>query len=309
MSQQEFITGKCSQCGEELRIPAHLETFSCMYCGARLTPKDLVEEMMPLNLEGDPDQLMERVTRDLLSCIAGREELRREISRNRFADAFTAYERSCRPIFDDLDLACRLVPDRRDDLLQQSVNSLLDQLEQRWAAKRGSRALALEEDKMIVAIFLVPMVGRLNLTVSDDFCNLLQQTWVQRYPKYPFYIGSYDAIQEGFKKRFKFCFITTAVCEAQGKPDDCAELTAFRAFRDGYLMETADGPDLVEEYYRIAPQIVAAIDGCADRADRYEAIRRRYLQPCYDALCNGREGECKAHYIRMVRDLEREYLS
>ena len=40
MSQQEFITGKCSQCGEELRIPAHLETFSCMYCGARLTPED-----------------------------------------------------------------------------------------------------------------------------------------------------------------------------------------------------------------------------------------------------------------------------
>ena len=96
---------------------------------------------------------------------------------------------------------------------------------------------------------------------------------------------------------------------AYDTPDDCAELTAFRAFRDGYLMETADGPDLVEEYYRIAPQIVAAIDGCADRADRYETIRRQYLQPCYDALCNGREGECKAHYIRMVRDLEQEYLS
>lgn len=308
MSQQEFISGKCSQCGEELRIPAYLETFSCMYCGARLTPADLVEELLP-PVEGDPEELMERVCRDLLSCVADREELRREVNRNRFAEAFDLYERECRPIFEDLDLACRLAPERRDDRLQEAVTALLDQLEQRWAAKRGSRALALEEDKMIVAIFLVPMVGRLKLSVSDEFCQLLQKNWVQRYPKYPFYVGTYEDIQDGFKKRFKFCFITTAVCESEGKPDDCAELEAFRAFRDGYLMDSENGPDLVEEYYHIAPQIVAAIDGCSDRMARYETIRRRYLQPCYEALCDGREEACKEQYMQMVRDLKQEYLS
>ena len=107
-------------------------------------------------------------------------------------------------------------------------HSILEEL-----MKRG-----MNRPETLVAAVSAYEVGRLNLSVSDDFCNLLQQTWVQRYPKYPFYVGSYDAIQEGFKKRFKFCFITTAICEAQGKPDDCAELTAFRAFRDGYLMET-----------------------------------------------------------------------
>ncbi|MFI3312345.1 MAG: hypothetical protein R3Y62_00520, partial [Eubacteriales bacterium] len=29
MSEQEMIIGKCTQCGEELRVPSRLERFSC----------------------------------------------------------------------------------------------------------------------------------------------------------------------------------------------------------------------------------------------------------------------------------------
>lgn len=308
MSQQEFITGKCSQCGEELRIPAHLEHFSCMYCGARLTPADLVEELAPLP-EGDVEQLMERVCRDLITCVSEHEGIQSDFRRNRFAQIYDDYEKACRSIFDDMDLACRLAPDRREQLLQQAADALLNDLEQRWDKKKGRRALNFEQDKMIVAVFLVPMVGRLKLSCSDDFCQTLQKSWVERYPKSPFYVGTYEDIAEGFHKRFKFCFITTAVCQSEGKGDDCAELTAFRAFRDGYLMDTADGPALVEEYYQTAPLIVAAIDGHEDCKQRYEAIRRDYLQPCYDALLAGREAECKDRYVKMVRDLEKEYLS
>ena len=39
------------------------------------------------------------------------------------------------------------------------------------------------------------------------------------------------------------------------------------------------------------------------------AIRAQYLQPCYDALQAGDLAGCKTKYVRMVRDLEREYLS
>lgn len=308
MSQQEFITGKCSQCGEELRIPAHLESFSCMYCGARLTPADLVEELAPLP-EGDVEQLMERVCRDLITCVSEHEGIQQDFRRSRFEEVYDQYEKDCRAIFDDLDLACRLAPDRKEALLQQAADAFLNDLEQRWDKKKGRRTLALESDKMIVAVFLVPMVGRLKLSSSDDFCQTLQKTWVARYPKYPFYVGTYEAIAEGFKKRFKFCFITTAVCQSEGKGDDCAELTAFRAFRDGYLKACPDGADRIEEYYDIAPGIVTCINLCSDRAQRYEAIRETYLQPCYEDLLAGRNEACKDRYVRMVRDLEREYLS
>lgn len=55
------------------------------------------------------------------------------------------------------------------------------------------------------------------------------------------------------------CFITTAVCQYLGKPDDCHELTALRAFRDSYMQETEERKALVAQYYEIAPKYVAAL--------------------------------------------------
>ena len=48
--EQEFLTGKCPKCMQELRVPASLAEFSCMYCGARLTADELltVEEFIDL---------------------------------------------------------------------------------------------------------------------------------------------------------------------------------------------------------------------------------------------------------------------
>ncbi len=62
------------------------------------------------------------------------------------------------------------------------------------------------------------------------------------------------------------CFLTTACVTARGLPDDCYELTTLRAFRDGYMSSLEDGPEMIEEYYRVAPQIVDAIhaDPAAD---------------------------------------------
>ena len=187
---------------------------------------------------------------------------------------------------------------------------MIDDLAVDWAARKGSRFL-FDEDKYVVALFFVPMVLRQKLPSGREFADTLQAVWVERYPKSPFYVGDYETLAGGFRKK-KFlglCFITTAVCEAEGKPDDCAELTAFRAFRDGYLKAQPDGAALIEEYYRIAPTIVMCIDVCGDRTERYAAIRAQYLQPCYDALQAGDLAGCKTKYVRMVRDLEREYLS
>lgn len=57
------------------------------------------------------------------------------------------------------------------------------------------------------------------------------------------------------------CFLTSACCRYKGFPDDCAELTALRSFRDNYLLSTEEGRTLVDKYYRIAPALVAQIDG------------------------------------------------
>ena len=100
-----------------------------------------------------------------------------------------------------------------------------------------------------------------------------------------------------------------AVCEELGKPDDCEELTAFRAFRDGYLRACPDGEALIREYYDIAPGIVTCINLASDRHETYREIRDTWLAPCYDDLQNGRMADCKARYTQMVRTLESRFLS
>ena len=104
------------------------------------------------------------------------------------------------------------------------------------------------------------------------------------------------------------CFVTTAVCDSFGKPDDCAELTAFRNFRDGWLTAQPDGQSLIAEYYSVAPKIVEKINRLTDSAKIYENIWRKYLEPCLTFIERGENLACKDKYVEMVRELKSRYL-
>ena len=308
--EQEFILGKCPKCMQELKVPASLAEFSCMYCGARLAQADLLTgaEAAP----AAPDETAFSAALEGLSgCIRNYRGYHKRVTKTDYEPAFAEYEAGCHAMVRRLDAGVAGLPaDARAAQLRAAAGRMIDDLAVDWAARKGSRFL-FDEDKYVVALFFVPMVLRQELPSGREFADTLQAVWVKRYPKSPFYVGDYETLAGGFRKK-KFlglCFITTAVCEAEGKPDDCAELTAFRAFRDGYLKAQPDGEALIEEYYRIAPAIVMCIDVCGDRTERYAAIRAQYLQPCYDALQAGDLAGCKTKYVRMVRDLEREYLS
>ena len=308
--EQEFILGKCPKCMQELKVPASLAEFSCMYCGARLAQADLLTGTEEAPAAPD-DVSFGAALEGLSGCIRNYRGYHKRVTKTDYEPAFAEYEAGCRNVIVRLDAGVSGLPDSaRSAQLRSAAERMLDDLGADWAARKGSRFL-FDEDKYVVALFFVPMVLRQELPSGREFADTLQAVWVERYPKSPFYVGDYETLAGGFRKK-KFlglCFITTAVCEAEGKPDDCAELTAFRAFRDGYLKAQPDGEALIEEYYRIAPTIVMCIDVCGDRAERYAAIREQYLQPCYDALQAGDLAGCKTKYVRMVRDLEREYLS
>ena len=282
---EDMITGLCPQCGHTLHIPAELASFSCMYCGARLTKEQLAAEP-PAAQEADEDRAAyyDRAVSRLGWCIKNFGGYQKKIMRDVFFEAFETYETGCAPVIQEL--ARGVAPERQTQLLGRAAAAMLDEL---------------EAEKIVLAIFFVPMVRKQQLPISEEFVTILQKQWVERYPKSPFYLGDYESISGGFRKKFLgLCFITTAVCQELGKPDDCEELTAFRAFRDGYLRSQPDGEALIREYYNIAPGI---------RHASYARIREEYLAPCYQDLLAGRNESCKARYVRMVRDLEREYLS
>lgn len=307
--EQEFKTGRCPQCGEELKVPTNLARFSCMYCGARLTQEELrpLHEQVVLG-EGAAEDYDLALSR-LADCVLKFRGWQSRISGKEFEPAFEDYSNRCAPVFTQLDSGVRAAESGRNQLIEKAADRMLADLEESWNKEKRSNYVR-DDDKIIIAVYLVPMVRKLQLSISEPFVETLQKKWVAKYPKSPFYLGSYEDIAEGFKKKFLgLCFITTAVCESEGKSDDCEELTAFRAFRDGWLKEQSDGADLICEYYNIAPGIVTCIDLCSDRASRYAAIREQYLQPCFDSLQAGDMESCKAKYVQMVRDLEKEYLS
>ena len=314
---EKLMEGTCPACGKALQVPEGLEEFSCLYCGRRMKAVELIRpdaeaEPAVVTVEtaesGEAARALQYAKDHILDCVRGQQGLRKAIRKDEFEDAFARYEEAHAPVFRQLEAACRAEPQNREEMICEVVETLLQGLEADWA-QADRRSTVAEDNKVIVAIFLAPMVRHLKLGCSEDFAAKLQATWVARYPKNPFYLGSYEGLNAGFRKKYLgLCFITTAVCEQEGKPDDCAELTAFRAFRDGWLRQCPDGPALIGEYYEIAPAIVTMMDVCADKAAACGEIRDRWLDACYEDLQQGRMASCKARYTDMVRTLEQRYL-
>lgn len=96
------------------------------------------------------------------------------------------------------------------------------------------------------------------------------------------------------------CFITTAVCEYYGKEDDCEELTKLRHYRDTWLANTEGGKELIEEYYRCAPEIVRCIKASANYAEYCETLMNTYIAECLKMIDKGEFEACKNRYIEMV---------
>lgn len=105
-----------------------------------------------------------------------------------------------------------------------------------------------------------------------------------------------------------FCFITTAACEHLGKPDDCYELTLLRQFRDGWLASQSGGYELIQEYYRVAPLIVEALNASYDSESLYKDIWDRYIIPCVRFIEQNSYEACTELYKEMVQNLTETYL-
>jgi len=105
------------------------------------------------------------------------------------------------------------------------------------------------------------------------------------------------------------CFITTAVCSIQNKPDDCPELTLLRNFRDNWLLKQKRGQELIKEYYEIAPEIVKSIDNLENKESIYTMIYEKYIQPCIVFIESNKENECMDLYKNMVYTLKQEYIA
>ena len=175
------------------------------------------------------------------------------------------------------------------------------------SVKRRSRDRMYVDYNMNMAVYVVPLLNESKQEGCVALTERMVELWNEKgITNMHLMHSTYDEIAGGFER--KLCYITTAVCASMGKPDDCHELEIFRAFRDGYLMASAEGQRLVEEYYEIAPGIVMLIDMQRDAEEIYERIYRDYLAPCLGLIREGKKEACREHYVSMMRGLKNKYL-
>jgi hypothetical protein len=95
------------------------------------------------------------------------------------------------------------------------------------------------------------------------------------------------------------CFLTTATLTALGNKDDnCEELTVLRSYRDTWLQD--NHPEDIQEYYRIAPMIVKAINSTQDANEVWKALHTLYILPAVAAVKLGDSAGAYEIYKELV---------
>ncbi|ONI42914.1 hypothetical protein AN640_06970 [Candidatus Epulonipiscium fishelsonii] len=118
--------------------------------------------------------------------------------------------------------------------------------------------------------------------------------------------NSNPPIRDLLQNKGSFCFITTAVCEYYGKPDDCEELTILRNYRDNWLSQQVDGKLIIAEYYNVAPLLVSLLYNSSKYEYYCELLWNIYIIPCIELIKNNKLEECKNLYKTMVQFLDNQ---
>lgn len=235
---------------------------------------------------------------------------RKNFKRKTYADTLEKARHTYDDMVNSIIECCQEAEGADKDKLIEELADVIPQYayDKMQSMKKINREKYAVDYNLNMAVYIVPVI---NFSKNED-CTALTKRMVERWNErkvtsLTLSHSTYEEIASGFE--WKLCYITTAVCQNMGKPDDCYELNAFRSFRDEYLMRSEKGQKLIEEYYDIAPGIVMAINMESHPERTYRNIYDRYLLPCLRFIENGKRDECQNQYMSMVQELENKYLN
>lgn len=303
----KFVATKCPKCGGDLRVPEDIDNIICMYCGAKLSAEvwKAQQEEPAVQSPEQSSQLTEEALEMFRGDVSNPIGHSKRFTRAEYPFSFAQYYDQFVPVLQLFDKAYR------NDPVEQRIDHfgrLLTEVVLTKAGCQNGKIKGLENEmdciNLIVA-FMVPAVLKYNRTYANKMADSILAGWNDRFPKTKIGKASYEELNEGFKK--KWCFITTAVCESLGKPEDCAELNAFRDFRDHWLSFSRGGQSLIEEYYLLAPILVRRIDTSEDHQQVYQSLWNGHLRRCLYHLEQGEMQACRDEYCNMVDELRMRY--
>lgn len=313
----EFKEGKCTECSGVLQIPDGLDKIICMYCGKEIQVSKALESSSQNTINKvseDTHISMEEQEAFLAICNTDFPKLlflidqpMANFKKDKYEEAFKKFYIKNEKVFDAIEnVYLNLKAD--DNFLREIAVKFTENAksELEKVGKKKMQNEKLLDYNFIMATYIMPAVLEYRGKSSEKLVDFLIEQWSVQFPKTTLGKATYEKISEGFK--WKLCYITTAVCESLGKPDDCYELNLLRDYRDYYLREQEDGIEIVKEYYDIAPTIVKRINKEDSSTDVYKGIWKQYLAPCIRYIEEGDKEECKVLYTTMVRDLQKKYM-
>lgn len=305
------ITVRCPHCGKELLVPEHAGKIVCMYCAGPIdTEAFSPAEETPLRGGEDAgrgaeyDALAEVMEQALVDELFTKQLQTETFNKANYEAEFQDYRAMFRPALNAFRSAALA---DEEQAVQDFGRLLFQRFSEEYGRKRGVFSHPTLDCRFTATSLTVPALLEEQFPPAEAAVDVFLEKWKNKYPRQPLGKASYEKIVTGFKK--KLCYITTATCRQLGEDDNCPALQKFRSFRDGWLASAPHGKEKIAEYYIYAPLIVEAIDGSGIPEQEYRQIWSRYLRPCLEDLESGSMEACADRYERMVRSLEKKWLS
>ena len=250
---------------------------------------------------------MEELKQQLIEFFIESEHYQQYFKRKLYEEAFQKFFGEQRELLASIIELCERSEDKEQtiDEIASVIPAYVHEKINEQPKKRKKENLMMDYN-MNVVTFVIPV-----LTYSrNEYCDAVADKLVEHWNAGPVTMkiqkSNYEDLQKSFRNRL--CYITTAVCESQNKPDHCYELNLLRKYRDEYLLASPSGAALVEHYYDIAPTIVSRINKEKNNREIYETIYNTYLSLCLLLIEQDRNEECQEVYTKMVTDLQKKYL-
>lgn len=251
---------------------------------------------------------MDKVVVGLVEILHTMQDPIKNFKKDTYEEIFREFEAVHGDTIKELD-AVILASGDREKKMQEIAEGFVYEIEKELDAfpKKRTRQNKLSDYNMALVTCYFPAVLDLNQNTGKNFLERFLAIWKQHFPAANLKLAAFEEINAGFQKRY--CYITTAVCESLGKPDECYELNLLRDYRDDYLSRQENGEELIRLYYDIAPTIVKRINRKPDSHEIYYDIWKTYLMPCIRFIEKGENEACRQLYTDMVYDLQNKYFS
>jgi hypothetical protein len=303
-----FVEGKCPECSGALQIPEDRETIICMYCGKEIAVNRAKAALQNESVNNHVvyDKYFEAAMKGLPRLIPSIENGMKSFKKATYERVFKEYYEANKESLDAAEQAYLITAAKEEFLKEASRAILLESIyEINNIAKNRIKEQRIMDYNMVLVVYLIPAILEHKGEVSHPLADTILEEWKNEFPKTNLQKATFESIVGGFRR--KLCYITTAVCENSGRPDDCYELNLLRNYRDEYLMQEEDS-ELVQEYYNIAPTIVKRINKQKDSSAIYDGIWKDYIQPCIRLIEQNQQDECKELYTKMVKELQKDYV-